>query len=80
MTDPAALVGPAASTTSREDYERMVLGGGFPLALARQTEEARRRWFRELVYLVMTRDVLEIRRISLSLARGIGERLIERGL
>jgi uncharacterized protein len=63
MTDPAGLVGPVPSTTAREDYERMVLAGGFPLALARPTEEARRRWFRDFVDLVITRDALEIRRI-----------------
>lgn len=41
----------------------MVLAGGFPIALARSTPELRRRWFRDLVRMVIERDVLEIRKV-----------------
>ncbi|HTE85298.1 MAG TPA: AAA family ATPase, partial [Dehalococcoidia bacterium] len=63
VSDPARLVSPAVSATSRRDYERMILAGGFPIALARSTPELRRRWFRDLVEMVIERDVLEIRRV-----------------
>jgi len=63
VTDPARLVAPTPSTTTRQDYEQMILAGGFPIALARPTAESRRRWFRDFVEMVIERDVLEIRRV-----------------
>lgn len=63
VTDPARLVGGTPSMTTRGDYERMILTGGFPIALARTTPESRRRWFRDFVDMVIERDVLEIRRV-----------------
>ena len=63
MDDPRAMVTPIVSETSREEYERMVLTGGFPLALARPLEKQRHDWFRGFVQMVVTRDVLEIRRV-----------------
>jgi uncharacterized protein len=63
VSDPAGLVSSTLSSTSRHDYEQMVLGGGFPIALARTTWESRRRWFGQFVDMVIERDVLEIRRI-----------------
>lgn len=61
--DPTSLVTPKASETTRHDYEQMVLAGGFPIALARPTPEARRRWYRDFLSMVIERDVLEIRRV-----------------
>jgi predicted AAA+ superfamily ATPase len=63
MADPTSLITPAASTTTRQDYEQMILSGGFPIAVARPTPEARRRWYRDFVAMVIERDVLEIRRV-----------------
>jgi hypothetical protein len=63
MSDPGGLVTPAASATTRQDYEQLVLRGSFPLAVARTDEKQRRDWFRSFIRLVITRDVLEIRRI-----------------
>jgi len=63
VTDPARLVAGTPSMTTRGDYERMILTGGFPIALARTTPESRRRWFRDFVDMVIERDVLEIRRV-----------------
>lgn len=62
-SDPAKIVSREASTTSRQEYERLVLNGGFPLALSRATVESRNRWFRDFVMAVIERDVLEIRKI-----------------
>jgi len=63
MFDPDGLVASTASTTTRSDYEQMILAGGFPIAVGRPTPEARRRWYRDFVDMVIERDVLEIRRV-----------------
>ncbi|MHB0871124.1 MAG: ATP-binding protein [Chloroflexota bacterium] len=63
VTEPPSLVTPTASSTTRQEYEGIVLAGGFPIALARPTPESRRRWFRDFVDMVITRDVLEIRKV-----------------
>jgi AAA domain len=63
LTDPAELMTGAPSSTSRADYERIVLAGSFPLALAHEPGRSRDRWFRDFVSLVVDRDVLEIRKI-----------------
>jgi len=63
VSDPARLATPAVSSTSRQDYEQMILTGGFPIALARKTAESRRRWFRDFLDMVVERDVLEIRKV-----------------
>lgn len=63
VTEPASLVRPTASTTTRREYEMMILAGGFPIALARRNPEARRRWYRDFLDMVIERDVLEIRRV-----------------
>lgn len=79
MRDPAGLVAPIASTTSREEYERAVLAGGFPFALARPNDTARRRWFRDYLALVLNRDALEIRRIrQQTVLPGVLQRLAAR--
>lgn len=63
VSDPASLITAEPSSTTRADYEKAVLGGGFPLALARDPGESRERWFRSFVDLVVQRDVLEISKI-----------------
>lgn len=63
LTDPARLITAVPSSSSRADYERIVLSGGFPLALAREPGRSRDRWFGNFVSLVVERDVLEIRKI-----------------
>ncbi|MBI1758436.1 MAG: ATP-binding protein [Actinobacteria bacterium] len=63
ITDPASLVVGAPATSTRADYERIVLAGGFPLALAREAGRSRDRWFRDFINLVVERDVLEIRKV-----------------
>ena len=63
LGDPARLVRAAPSMTTRQDYERLILAGGFPIALARHSQESRRRWFRDYVEMVIERDVLEIRKV-----------------
>lgn len=62
--DPAATVAAApTSTTTREEYVERVVAGGFPMALARSTANARARWFDDYVNLTLERDVQEISRI-----------------
>ncbi|MER7197431.1 hypothetical protein CG723_29435 [Streptomyces sp. CB01635] len=63
VSDPGSLVTAEPSPTSRQEYEDMVLAGGFPLALARVAGRSRDRWFRDFVHLVIERDVLEIRKV-----------------
>ena len=63
VCDPTSLVVGTPATSTRADYERAVLGGGFPLALAREPGRSRNRWFRDFVNLVVERDVMEIRKI-----------------
>ncbi|HLK02748.1 MAG TPA: DUF4143 domain-containing protein, partial [Streptosporangiaceae bacterium] len=63
MTEPTALVAPHPSCTLRSDYERMILTGGFPLAVGRHEPAHRDQWFRSFIRMVIERDVLEIRRV-----------------
>lgn len=63
MSDPAQLVRAAPSGTTRQDYEAMVLSGGFPLAIARDNPVSRGRWFTDFVTMVVERDVLAIRKV-----------------
>lgn len=60
LTDPATLVTPTASTTSREEYVGRILRGGFPLAVARPSGAGRNRWFDDYLNLVVERDVAEL--------------------
>lgn len=63
VEDPARLVVGRPSILSRADYEQLILGGGFPLALARPPGRARDRWFADYIAMVVERDVLEIRKV-----------------
>lgn len=63
MSNPDSLRANPASQTTREEYVRAVLAGGMPLALAAPNENARDRFFADLVDLIVLRDVMDIRRI-----------------
>lgn len=63
MESPDDLRSTTESTTSRDDYIQTILAGGMPIALAAATEDARARYFDDLVDLILLRDVLDIRRI-----------------
>jgi len=60
LSDPAALVTSAVSSTSREEYAERILRGGFPLAVARPGGAGRNRWFDDYLRLVLERDVAEL--------------------
>ena len=60
LADPATLVTPTASPTSREEYVDRILRGGFPLAVARPSGASRNRWFDDYLDLVVERDVAEL--------------------
>jgi hypothetical protein len=60
LDDPAVLVTPGASATSREGYVRRILRGGFPLAVSRGEGVGRSRWFDDYLDLVIERDVAEL--------------------
>jgi predicted AAA+ superfamily ATPase len=60
LSDPATLVTPGTSTTSREDYVERILRGGFPLAVTRPPGASRNRWFDDYLELVIQRDVTEL--------------------
>lgn len=66
--DVTALASPQPSRTTREQYASRVVAGGMPLALARTSEQARRRWTRDYVALVLERDA--------ALIRGLRDRLL----
>jgi uncharacterized protein len=63
LIDAAALVTPAASPTSREEYVVRLLRGGFPLAVSRQEGVSRNRWLDDYLGLVIERDVAELSKI-----------------
>jgi uncharacterized protein len=75
LTDPAATVTAAPSTTSRADYIARVVAGGFPEALRRGTAAARARWFDNYVTLVLERDVIDLSRVR---QRNLLPRLLRR--
>ncbi|MDE0320380.1 MAG: ATP-binding protein [Acidimicrobiaceae bacterium] len=60
--DPASLVSPAVSTTTRDGYVQRVVRGGLPLALA-NSDTARDRWFDDYIALCLERDLLEPGRV-----------------
>jgi uncharacterized protein len=63
LTDPACLVTPEPSSTSRSGYEETILAGGFPIAVSRPDASHRDRWYRDFVNMVIDRDALEIRKV-----------------
>jgi len=60
---PDHLLAKHATITTRADYEKAILVGGFPVALWRPAGEPRLRWFRNFIKMVIERDVLDIRRV-----------------
>ena len=60
LTDPAALVTPAASSISRQEYVERLLRGGLPLAVSRRSGLSRNRWFDDYLNLVIQRNVAEL--------------------
>ncbi|MGL5829967.1 MAG: ATP-binding protein, partial [Angustibacter sp.] len=54
---------PRQSVTSRLEYQRRVLAGGFPLALARSSDSARGRWLDQYLKLTLARDIRELSNI-----------------
>lgn len=63
MENPDELRSPAESATSRDEYIQTILAGGMPIALTAANEDARTRYFDDLVDLILLRDVLDIRRV-----------------
>lgn len=63
MESPDELRSTAESTTSRDEYVQAILAGGMPIALTSVSEDARARYFDDLVDLILLRDVLDIRRV-----------------
>jgi predicted AAA+ superfamily ATPase len=62
-TDPARVIDHSSQPTSRNDYIRRTLTGGFPFMLQRHSIRARTSWFADYVDLVVMRDVLDISRV-----------------
>ena len=63
FTKPDQMAQGRASQTTREDYIGRITRGGFPLALARETEPSRHRWFDDYLRLTLERDVRELSKI-----------------
>jgi predicted AAA+ superfamily ATPase len=66
LVDPEAVVAAVArstSTTTRDDYAAMVVGGGFPMAHAAPTDRARGRWIDDYVRLTLERDAQELSKV-----------------
>lgn len=63
VADPAVLLKPATSRTTRDEYIARVATGGFPMALRRAIVNDRARWFDDYIDSVLERDVLEIARV-----------------
>lgn len=63
LADPASLVAPRISPTSRDEYIATVCAGGLPLAIAATTTQGRQRWFDDYVKLTLERDVRELSKL-----------------
>lgn len=63
LNDPASMVTSVPAATDRRRYEEKILLGGYPMVHALESSNARKRWFRDLVALIVKRDVLQIRAI-----------------
>lgn len=63
LDEPARLPRAGPSTTARDEYEKLIVAGGFPLAVRRPDPADRRRWFADFIARVIERDVLDIRRV-----------------
>lgn len=63
MERPAGFVTAVPSSTSRDEYINRTVLGGFPLVLRSSSDDARARWLRDYVDLVVSKDVLELSRV-----------------
>lgn len=63
LADPLSILDLGGSDRTRADYVNRIVRGGYPLALARDDEADRRRWFSSHLRLVLQRDVLDVSRI-----------------
>lgn len=63
LRSPTQTIAAPPSTTTREDYVRRVVRGGFPIALAAGSDRARWRWIDDYVRLTLERDVQELSRV-----------------
>ncbi|WP_207782456.1 ATP-binding protein [Phytoactinopolyspora limicola] len=63
LEHPAGLVTAVPSATGRDEYVQRVVWGGFPLALRSFSDDARARWLRDYVDLVISKDVVELSRV-----------------
>ena len=60
---PASLLAIRDAASDRSSYVRMVARGGFPEAIRRQREDARRRWFLDYAARVADRDLASLVRL-----------------
>ncbi len=60
IKDPSSVITGNLAATTRPDYIARIFRGGFPLALAASSAEARRRWIRDYVRLTLERDVRDL--------------------
>ncbi len=63
LVRPSSLGTSAASTTTRADYIRRVVAGGFPAALQRPEGAVRNRWFDDYVEQTIARDLLDLSKV-----------------
>ena len=63
LTNPAALITTAPSSTKREEYIARVVAGGFPMALQRNVGDSRNRWFDDYVDQTIERDLIELSQV-----------------
>ncbi|MET4781034.1 DUF4143 domain-containing protein [Glaciihabitans sp. UYNi722] len=72
--DPASLITTATSPTTRDEYIRRVVRGGFPLAIDRPSSNSRSRWFEDYIRLTLERDARELGKLrqAASLPRLLG--------
>ncbi|MHB8340260.1 MAG: ATP-binding protein, partial [Mycobacteriales bacterium] len=63
LADPLSLLDLGGSNRPRVDYVHRIVRGGYPLAVARENEADRSRWFTSHLRLVLQRDVLDVSRI-----------------
>ena len=63
LADPLSILDLGGSDRTRADYVDRIVRSGYPLAVARDDEADRRRWFTSHLRLVLQRDVLDVSRI-----------------
>jgi len=61
--DGPEVVTPILSTTTRPEYVRRIVTGGFPDALARPSTVSRHRWFDDYVQATLAKDVADLKKL-----------------